>query len=294
LTDEISAELADSGADLPPEGGDLPPAASALGAPAPKEGGSHGISAGSHESPPPVSRLDSGPPAQRRAIAIAELILCSSVPTQLLLQAIMMGAGWNPRSPTGGFSLSFVVTMSLADTALLIVLMVMLTRAHGESVAALWLGRRKVWKETLLGIALVPPIFLLVVIVLNTVRLFVPALHNVETNPLEEMATGGMMNAAAFGLVAIFAGGLREELQRAFLLRRFEQHLGGEDVGVLVLSVAFGLGHLVQGWDAAIATGVLGAVWAVLYVKRRSSVAPLVSHAGFNSLEVLRIALVGG
>jgi hypothetical protein len=34
-------------------------------------------------------------------------------------------------------------------------------------------------------------------------------------------------------------------------------------------------------------------VWAVIYLRRRSSVAPLVSHAGFNSLEVLRIAIVG-
>jgi len=83
-------------------------------------------------------------------------------------------------------------------------------------------------------------------------------------------------------------------LERAFLLRRFERHLGGTDVGVLVLSVAFGLGHMVQGWDAAITTGVLGAVWAGLYVRRRSSIAPIVSHAGFNSLEVLRVAIVGG
>jgi membrane protease YdiL (CAAX protease family) len=39
---------------------------------------------------------------------------------------------------------------------------------------------------------------------------------------------------------------------------------------------------------------VLGAVWAGLYVSRRSSIAPIVSHAGFNSLEVLRVAIVGG
>ena len=60
-----------------------------------------------------------------------------------------------------------------------------------------------------------------------------------------------------------------------------------------MLSVAFGLGHIVQGWDAVITTGLLGAFWAVLYLRRRSSVAPLVSHAGFNALEVLRVAIVG-
>jgi membrane protease YdiL (CAAX protease family) len=95
-------------------------------------------------------------------------------------------------------------------------------------------------------------------------------------------------------VVAIMAGGVREELQRAFLLRRFERHLGGAAVGVAVLSVGFGLGHIVQGWDAVVTTGLLGAFWAVVYLRRRSTIAPVVSHAGFNSLEVLRVAVFGG
>jgi membrane protease YdiL (CAAX protease family) len=240
-----------------------------------------------------VYPLAGGTLAQRRAIAVAELILCSSVPTQVLLQAILVGLGWRPVTTGGGFSLSFVVTMSLLDTVLLIALMVILTRAHGESLSALWLGRRVVWKEVLLGLSLVPPIFVMVVIILNTVRLFAPVLHNVETNPLEQMATGGLINAAAFGVLGILAGGVREELQRAFMLHRFDQYLGGAAVGVLVLSVAFGLGHIVQGWDAVITTGTLGAVWASMYLRRRSSIAPVASHAGFNSLEILRVAVVG-
>ena len=86
---------------------------------------------------------------------------------------------------------------------------------------------------------------------------------------------------------------MREELQRAFLLQRFVRHLGGPAVGVIVLSVAFGAGHYMQGWDAVVTTGLLGAFWAVLYLRRGSSVAPIVSHAGFNALEVLRVAIVG-
>ncbi len=242
----------------------------------------------------PPSPLDAGPPVQRRLIAFAEIFLCSSLPTQLLLQVLLVQAGWTPTTESGAFSLSFIVTMSMLDTALLIVLMVVLTRAHGQSVSELWLGWRPPAREAMLGVALVPAVFLLVVVVLNAVRLAAPWLHNVPTNPLEQMARGGAMNAAAFGLVAIVAGGVREELQRAFLLRRFEQHLGGATVGVVVLSVLFGLGHLLQGWDAAIATGVLGAFWAVMYLWRRSSVAPLVSHAGFNSLEVFRVAMGAG
>jgi membrane protease YdiL (CAAX protease family) len=238
--------------------------------------------------------LDSGTPGQRRLIAVAEIFLCSSLPTQILLQVLLVQAGLPPLSEGGGFSLTFVLISQLADAALLIVMMTVLTRAHGERVADLWLGRRPIVREVLLGIALVPSVFILVVVLLNATRMLAPWLHNVESNPLEAMARGGPLEAAAFGVVAIVAGGVREELQRAFLLRRFERHLGGPVVGVVVLSIAFGLGHAIQGWDAAIVTGALGAFWAIVYLRRRSSIAPLVSHAGFNSLEVLRVAAGGG
>src|SRR5204862_3761965 len=179
-------------------------------------------------------------------------------------------------------SLTFVLILSLADTALLIALMVFITRAHGESVRELWLGRGPLRSDIVRGLLLIPLVFVLVVVLLNVVRLAAPWLHNVETNPLEQLATTPG-EAALFAIVAIVAGGVREELQRAFLLRRFELHLGGAAVGVVVLSVAFGLGHIVQGWDAVLTTGVLGAFWAVVYLRRRSAIAPVISHSGFNS-----------
>ena len=92
----------------------------------------------------------------------------------------------------------------------------------------------------------------------------------------------------AFLFVVIVAGGLREELQRAFLLHRFRTDLGSAGIGLLVTSTAFGLGHTLQGWDAAIVTGVLGATWGAIYLARRSAIAPIVSHSLFNSGELLR------
>jgi membrane protease YdiL (CAAX protease family) len=236
------------------------------------------------------------PTVRRRGLtpitAIAEIILCSSVPTQLLLTGVLRAIGMQPTDAEGRLSLPFVLALSIGDTILLIALMVILTRMHGESVSGLWLGHRPIRREVVQGLLLIPVVFLLVVVLLNALRAFAPGLHNVTTNPLEQLAsTPGQ--AALFAIVAIFAGGVREELQRAFLLRRFEQHLGGALVGVIVLSVGFGLGHIVQGWDAVLATGVLGAFWAAVYLRRRSSVAPMVSHAGFNSLEVLRVATFG-
>ena len=223
---------------------------------------------------------------------MAEIVLCSSVPTQIALGMLLRLAGLTPLEPDGQLSLPFVLVLSVADTALLIALMVTLTRARGERAAALWLGERPVAREAFAGLLLVPVVFVLVVVLLNVLRVAAPWLHNVETNPLEQLAATPEQ-AALFAVVAILAGGVREELQRAFLLQRFERHLGGATVGVIVLSIGFGLGHIVQGWDAVVTTGALGMFWALLYLRRRSAIAPLISHAGFNSLEVLRVAAFG-
>lgn len=232
--------------------------------------------------------------AQQRLVAIAELIICSSLPTQLGLTILLIQVfGMSPVNIDGNYALPFVVVLSLADTVVLIALMAGLTWLHGESLRGLWLGDRPVGREVRYGLLLIPAVFLMVVVLLNVLRLTAPWLHNVPENPMEQLARtpGG---AAVFALVAIFAGGVREELQRAFMLRRFERHLGGPTVGVIVLSAAFGLGHVVQGWDAVITTGALGAFWAIVYLRRRSSIAPMVSHAGFNTLEIVRVALGGG
>ncbi len=244
----------------------------------------------------PESLVEPGRPAtieaRDRLIAIVEILLCSSVPTQLAIGALLRLAGLQPTDAASHLSLAFVLALTLIDTAILIVMMVMLMHAHGESARRVWIGPPVAWKEGLIGLATVPVVFVGVGILLNAIRLFAPSLHNVATNPLEQLAaTPG--EAALFSLVAILAGGVREELQRAFMLRRFEQYLGGATVGVWMLSIAFGLGHAMQGWDAVITTGILGAFWAWMYLQRRSSIGPMVSHAGFNSLEILRVAVIG-
>ena len=65
------------------------------------------------------------------------------------------------------------------------------------------------------------------------------------------------------------AGGIREEMQRAFLLHRFRTDLGGAAIGLLLTSAAFGIGHLVQGWDAVLVTAALGAFWGALSLVTR-------------------------
>jgi membrane protease YdiL (CAAX protease family) len=222
------------------------------------------------------------------------MTLCSSLPTQLLISWLLARAGFSPLRANGQLVLGFVATLSLLDTAVLVALMVFFLRRRGEQPSRLWLGRTvPLYREALTGLLHVPLVFLLGTMLLLAMRALTPQLHNVDVNPFEVMAGGSTLDAVLLLLVAIVAGGLREELQRAFLLDRFERHLGPGWLGVVLLSIAFGLGHLLQGRDAAVATGAMGAFWAVVYLRRRSSVAPIVSHAAFNSVEVLRIIVLG-
>ena len=237
------------------------------------------------------SASGAAPPAwHRRSLALLEILLCSGIPTQWLIASLLVAVGMPQEIAPGQLALPFVFWLSIADAALVVALMVLLTRARRERVATLWLGRRPLIREVAAGVGLVPVVVALVIVVMVGIRAIAPWLQNVPVNPIEQLGTGGVGNALMFGLVAVVAGGVREELQRAFLLHRFDD-LGGTKVGVVVLSVAFGALHFPQGHDAMVTTGVLGAFWAIVYLRRGSVIAPIVSHAGFNAFGVLRVAL---
>ena len=87
--------------------------------------------------------------------------------------------------------------------------------------------------------------------------------------------------------MVVLAGGVREELQRAFIIHRFRQRLGGGLVGLAVYSLLFGLLHFDQGWDVAIAVGSLGLLWGILYIRRGSAVMSMTNHASFNAAQVI-------
>ena len=221
-----------------------------------------------------------------RVTALIEVILCSGFPTQLMLAGVLLALGLSSMDAAGRLSLAYVVVLSLADAAVLLALIFYILHLHGESSHDVFFGTRPPRTEIRLGLLLAPLMVIVALVSLGVIQSYWPWLRNVPENPLEALIQSPL-DAFVFTVVAVVAGGLREELQRAFVLRRFEQHLGGGWLGLVVFSVAFGLGHYIQGWDAAIVTASLGAVWGTIYLMRRSVVSAMVSHAGFNVAEIL-------
>jgi membrane protease YdiL (CAAX protease family) len=217
-------------------------------------------------------------------MAVLEVIICSDYPTQIALGATFAGLGFGPEAP-GQLNITFVVLVSLADTVLLLALIAMFMSVHKERPRELLLGNRPVGAEARAGVPLALIALVLGVALMNLIREFAPWSQDVAENPLI-----GLMQSPRdillFGVVVVIAGGVREEIQRAFLLRRFERWLGGGALGVIITSLSFGAGHLQQGRDPALPTAISGAMWGVVYLRRRSVVAPVVSHSGFNLLQL--------
>ena len=231
-----------------------------------------------------------------RTIAAIEIVSVCGIPTQLLVAIALVFFAQMPIFNGESLSLQFIAMVSLLDTALIAILLRAFLARSGESSRSVFRGPRSTGKEILLGLALLPVVFVAVTIVVLGLRYVAPWLHTVKTSPFEAYF-GSPFEAAIILAVVVLAGGVREELQRAFILHRCGQHFAGfpfadgRMLGLALYSPLFAILHYDQGLDIVVAVGLLGLFWGVLYIKRRSAVAGMVNHAGFNAAQVIQAAV---
>jgi membrane protease YdiL (CAAX protease family) len=253
---------------------------------------------------PQVAAPDAAPiadvpkPPLPKWIAILEALTVSGIPTQLAVGLVLaLASSVNLigmrvfEEGSTQITLEFMATTLLLDTALIAILLRVFLALNGETSREVFVGQRPVFGEIVRGLLFLPVVLIAVTGVALLLRLAVPSLHNVAENPLVAyMRTP--LEAGIFVAVVILSGGVKEELQRAFILRRFEQSLGGIKLGLAISSIVFGLLHMTQGIDVSIAIGLLGFFWGLLYVKRRSAVMGITNHAAFDAAQVLQFVLI--
>lgn len=101
-------------------------------------------------------------------------------------------------------------------------------------------------------------------------------------NPLADTMT--TENLPSWVLLSIFGGGVREELERAFCITRFERAFGavGLVAAMLVDALLFGRGHWNQGTAGMITTGVMGLAFSLVFLWRRRVADAMVAHAALD------------
>ena len=166
-----------------------------------------------------------------------------------------------------------------------LLLIIAVLKIHRESIRRIGLHWNR-WKSNIaVGLAVVPLLLVVNMAVIWIFQAYLPQYYT-EVNPLtENVRTFGQL--CLFIITAIFAGGIQEELQRAFILDRFDRYLGGAGVGLVLWSIAFGLNHYVQGAQGIVTAGIFSIIFGSLFLIRRSLLGPIVAHSIYNALILL-------
>jgi membrane protease YdiL (CAAX protease family) len=173
----------------------------------------------------------------------------------------------------------------LLESAITFILLALILGIHGGKIRDLglhWDG----WKTDLsIGLALVPILFLTSAAVTSIFRIYLPQYY-IEQNPLTENIKTPLQ-LVLFIFSALVAGGVKEELQRAFILRKFSRYLGGAGLGLVLWSLAFGAGHSAQKGPGIAAAVIYGLAFGIIYLIRGSLIAPIVAHGMYDTLALL-------
>jgi membrane protease YdiL (CAAX protease family) len=176
-------------------------------------------------------------------------------------------------------------TYLLLESAISLLLLAGILKLHGETIGSIGF-RWNHWKRNLLlGLALVPFLFVINGIISIIFKLYLPKYY-MEENPLiQNVHTPQQL--ALFVFSAVIAGGFKEEMQRAFILNRFQRYLGGAAAGLLIWSLGFGAGHYLQGVQGVVIASLYGFIFGVIYLASGSLIAPIAAHGAYDALAIL-------
>jgi len=117
------------------------------------------------------------------------------------------------------------------------------------------------------------------VIVMVVIGAIIRPLHpSFQKDAVLAMAPHTAVELVLWMMLSFAAGSCEEFLFRGYLLRQFECWWGGVPVAIVVSSVLFGCLHLYEGWGAVVGLCWLGAVYAIVAVRRGNLRSVIVGH----------------
>lgn len=188
-----------------------------------------------------------------------------------------------------GFVLLAVATI-FRDLGLVSLILFFLWR-NGENVERIGWSLRQAGREAALGVVLFVP-FLFGAALLERSLLHIGLSRPATPLPSFLEARGGAEFLLAAVLVAVVAVA-EETIFRGYLILRFQALLRSSAQAVLLSSVIFSLGHGYEGSAGLVTVGVMGAVFAVIYLWRKSLVASTVMHFLQDLLSIVLLPFLG-
>jgi uncharacterized protein len=158
----------------------------------------------------------------------------------------------------------------------LVSLILFLAWRDKEPVSRLGLSAKNLDSNILLGFVLYIP-FLSVIGLVTQLLTAIGLPSSSEPGPSFFHVGGRWEMALAVVLVVVVAVS-EETIFRGYLIRRLQAATSSTTAAVLLSSIIFALGHGYEGSLGAVTVGVMGLVFALLYLWRQSLIVPIVLH----------------
>jgi uncharacterized protein len=223
-------------------------------------------------------------PWAEKLLALLEILLLSGI-VSAAFASLALSAFLGKKLNFLANNVNTLSAFLFLDSGFTFLLLAAILRIHGERLRDIGLSWDR-WKLHLsLGLALVPILFLAEGI---ATAVFRDCFHKyyMEQNPLLTIIHTPQQ-LVLFIFAALITGGVKEELQRAFILKRFSRRLGGAGLGLVLWSLVFGLGHYAQGAQGIAAGVIYGFAFGVLYLWRGSLIGPMAAHGTYDVLTLL-------
>jgi membrane protease YdiL (CAAX protease family) len=175
---------------------------------------------------------------------------------------------------TVSFALTAVSTI-LRDLALVSLILYFLWR-NGESLQSLGWTTNRFWQDLVIGVVLFVPVNLATSYLdqfLQSIGFSAPA------TPLPATTATGGIGQIVLGVILVVIVAISEEtIFRGYLILRFGRITQSAAWAVVISSFVFSLGHGYEGSSGVVTVGVMGAIFAIIYLWRGSLTAPMVMH----------------
>ncbi len=190
----------------------------------------------------------------------------------LILPSLVLSFFIARRIAGAGF-LFLAGSIILRDLALLFLVLYFVWR-NGEHSVALGLTSRNLWKEAGTGVAVFIPVFVLTSVMVSYLhKAGLPA----PPNPLPIKIQGVAQYVLAIIMIAVVAVA-EESIFRGYLILRLEAVTASPAAAVVLSAMIFTAGHGYEGLAQILGVFVVGLVYALVYLWRKSLTATITMH----------------
>ncbi len=225
-----------------------------------------------------MSGSESASPEEKPCITLSQreqqlelaVFLFLIVPS-LVYSFIATGAG-----PGGAGSVTLpttAVAIILRDLALVALILFLLWR-NVEPVKKIGWTLVNGYRDAALALILFIPLFYL----MGLLDSYLTGIGLTNVVEVAALSTTGLFDPVLALILVIVVAIAEETIFRGYLILRFRGISGNVAIAVILSSVIFAIGHGYEGSAGVITVGVMGLIFALIYVWRKSLVAPIILH----------------